>query len=89
MATAVQKLQVIRRQSNSFKNDEGAKVEYHDALCIDEDNNLTLVRSSRREDLEPFVPGTVVEQELEFRKMGTIPVTQTRPAGAPSNVENW
>lgn len=88
-ATATQKLQVIRRESNSFENDEKQTVAYHDALCIDADGNLTLVRSSRREDIEPYVPGTVVDAEVEFRKMGTVPVTQVRPSGAPSNVERW
>lgn len=88
-ATAEVTLTVIRRESNSFENDEKQEVKYHDALCMDKDQNLILVRSSRREDLEQYKPGTQVTVDLEFRKTGSVSVSQMRPAGAPSNVERW
>lgn len=89
MATTAITVTVVRRESNSFTNDAGEKVEYHDALGLDENGDLYLIRSSRKEDLVPLEPGTSQTLDVELRGTKQIAVQAVRPAGAPSNLERW
>lgn len=89
MATAKIEVTIIRRESNSFKNDAGEVVEYHDALGIDENGDLYQIRSARKEDLVPLTPDSVQALDVELRGTKQINVQQVRLAGAPSNLERW
>jgi len=89
MANATIDVTIIRRESNWFENDQKEKVEYHDALGIDENGDLYQIRSSRKEDLVPLTPGEAHKIDVELRGTKTVSVTQVRPVGAPSNLERW
>lgn len=89
MATAQIEVTIIRRESNSFKNDNNETVEYHDALALDENGDLYQIRSSAKDALADLAPGTTHKLDVELRGTKQINVTQVRPAGAPSNLVRW
>lgn len=79
MAQATQALRPLWRETNSFKNDEGELVEYHQALCLDEAGDLVMFRSSDKADVEALELGMANSVSVELRKTTTLTVPLVRP----------
>lgn len=90
MAQASMTVTPIKRYETKFKNDDGEQVVYHEVIALDDSGDFVKIRSSKRDDLEAFVPdGPSITFDAEFRKQDVIRCALVRPVGTGNESTDW